>query len=451
MINTTVLSYFVLGVVAYYTTLFLVSLRQRPAPRPTRSDSPLMVILVPARNEELVLDETMRNLTSLDYADYRVLLMNDGSTDRTSEIAHRWESADSRVMVIDRGLEIAGRGKSAVLNHGFRVVSRLVGANDGFVGAFPCDRVLLVIVDADGQLDQHTLKTVSPYFDNDDVGQVQIGVRIGNARSNVLTRMQDMEFVGFSCLVQIARDHIGSSGLGGNGQFTRLSALASLAGEPWRTESLTEDLDLGLRLVTAGWRTRYCPTAYVYQQGLTRWRPLLRQRTRWIQGHYQCWRHIPSLARARGASILGRLDLMTYLVLVITVSIVSINVVLDYLSRLGVVQVVDYSLSFIPYGLPFRLVALVLAFLPLTTFMITYQLHSSSRLRWWEVPAYGALFTLYTYVWIVATVRAWFRMVTGRRSWTKTPRVAVTGTYISGTYLPSDSGLPAPLTTQPVP
>ena len=100
MINTTVLSYFVLGVVAYYTTLFLVSLRQRPAPTPTRADSPLMVVLVPARNEELVLDETLSNLTSLDYGDYRVLLMNDGSTDRTSEIAHRWSEADSRVMVI---------------------------------------------------------------------------------------------------------------------------------------------------------------------------------------------------------------------------------------------------------------------------------------------------------------------------------------------------------------
>jgi cellulose synthase/poly-beta-1,6-N-acetylglucosamine synthase-like glycosyltransferase len=371
--------------------------------------------------------------------------MNDGSTDRTSEIAHRWEVGDPRVMVIDRGPEIAGRGKSAVLNHGYRVVSALVDAHDDFVGEVPADRVLLVIVDADGQLDQHTLKMVSPYFDTDEVGQVQIGVRIGNARTNVLTRMQDMEFVGFSCLVQIARDHIGSSGLGGNGQFTRLSALASLDGEPWRPESLTEDLDLGLRLVTAGWRTRYCPAAYVYQQGLTRWRPLLRQRTRWIQGHYQRWRHIPSLARARGASILGRVDLMTYLVLVITVSIVSVNVVLDYLSRLGVVQVVDYSLSFIPYGLPFRVVALVLAFLPLTTFMITYQRHSSSRLRWWEVPAYGALFTLYTYVWIAATVRAWFRMVTGRRSWTKTPRVAVTASYVAGS-----SNLPAALGTQTV-
>lgn len=430
MIDTTALSYFVLGVVVYYTTLFLMSLRRRPVPKPEKTDSPLMVLVVPARNEELVLDETLKNLTTLDYADYRILLMNDGSSDRTSEIAHRWEMADPRVMVVDRGVAIAGRGKSAVLNHAFQVVNAMVDARDGFVGSVSPDRVLLVIVDADGRLDRQALRTVSSYFGVGRVGQVQIGVRIGNAKTSVLTRMQDMEFVAFSYLVQVARDHIGSSGLGGNGQFTRLSALRSLKGEPWRNESLTEDLDLGLRLVVAGWTTRYCPAAYVYQQGLTLWRPLLRQRTRWIQGHYQCWRHIPSLTRAKGAGILGRLDLTTYLMLVITVSVVTVNLLLDYLSRFGVVRIVDYSMTFIPEGLPFRVIALALSFLPLSTFMITYQLHGTSRLRWWEVPAYGALFTLYTYIWIVATVRAWCRMATPRRSWTKTPRVIASSSYV---------------------
>ena len=135
MIDTTALSYFVLGVVVYYTTLFLMSLRRRPVPKPEKTDSPLMVLVVPARNEELVLDETLKNLTTLDYADYRILLMNDGSSDRTSEIAHRWEMADPRVMVVDRGVAIAGRGKSAVLNHAFQVVNAMVDARDGFVGS----------------------------------------------------------------------------------------------------------------------------------------------------------------------------------------------------------------------------------------------------------------------------------------------------------------------------
>ena len=140
--------------------------------------------------------------------------------------------------------------------------------------------------------------------------------------------------------------------------------------------------------------------------------------------------HSIANAWAKGAGILGRLDLTTYLMLVITVSVVTVNLLLDYLSRFGVVRIVDYSMTFIPEGLPFRVIALALSFLPLSTFMITYQLHGTSRLRWWEVPAYGALFTLYTYIWIVATVRAWCRMATARRSWTKTPRVIASSSYV---------------------
>jgi len=98
------------------------------------------------------------------------------------------------------------------------------------------------------------------------------------------------EFIGFSFLVQAARDRIGSVGLGGNGQFNRLSALRSLGRPPW-TDCLTEDLDIGLALVGQGWRIRFWRGAFVAQQGLRSPRLLLRQRTRWVQGNYQCMTH----------------------------------------------------------------------------------------------------------------------------------------------------------------
>jgi 1,2-diacylglycerol 3-beta-glucosyltransferase len=422
-IDTTVLSYCVLGIVAYYTLLFLSSLRRPPLPSAASLEEPLMVLLVPARNEELVLEDTLVSLAKLSYSDYRIIVVNDASTDRTSDIAHAWAAMDSRTRVLDRSPEIAGRGKSAVLNHGFELLQEMFESNDPFLAGRPDDRIVLVIVDADGQIEAGALQAVAPYFEDASVGQVQIGVQIQNANASMLTRMQDIEFVGFSCLAQASRDHLGSTGLGGNGQFTRFSALRSLGGAPWRPASLTEDLDLGLRLVRAGWRTRYCDGVYVYQQGLTKWRPLLRQRTRWIQGHYQCWRHIPSLVGARGAKVLGRLDLIVYLLLVLGVAVIGINLVLDYLARLGVIHVVDTSMTFLPAGMLGRVLNLLLAFLPLTAFMITYQRHSAARLRWWEVPAFGILFTLYTLHWIVATLRAWFRLSTRRGSWTKTPRV----------------------------
>ena len=52
-----------------------------------------------------------------------------------------------------------------------------------------------------------------------------------------------------------------------------------------------------------------------------------------------------------------------------------------------------------------------------------YQQHSPYPLRWWELPAYGAAFALYVYMWAVASILAWFRLIRGRVGWAKTSRV----------------------------
>jgi hypothetical protein len=52
-----------------------------------------------------------------------------------------------------------------------------------------------------------------------------------------------------------------------------------------------------------------------------------------------------------------------------------------------------------------------------------YQQHSPHALRWWELPAYGAAFGLYVYLWTAASLMAWFRLFAGRVGWSKTARV----------------------------
>ena len=307
--DTTWSSWFVAGVVIYYAALWIVALATRH--RAPRNDfHPAVVLLVPARNEELVIGDTVRSLLDLDYDDLTIMVLDDGSEDRTYEIVSDVATEDSRIILVHRGPDIAGTGKSDVLNHGYRLVREMIGSSEGRLAGRGTDEVLIGIVDADGWLDRETLRAVAPYFADPKTGQLQIGVKIYNAAENVLTRMQDMEFVGFTSLVQVARDRIGSSGLGGNGQFTRLAALIDLGGVPWNPTSLTEDLDLGIRLVLRGWVTRFTSAVSVHQQGLTQWRPLLRQRTRWIQGHYQCWRYLPALAASRRACLVARADLI---------------------------------------------------------------------------------------------------------------------------------------------
>jgi 1,2-diacylglycerol 3-beta-glucosyltransferase len=425
-IDLTILSWVIALIVTYYVALFAVSWFRRPPP--DALSRPLMVVLVPARNEELVLETTLASLADLRYdGEHRVLVVNDASTDATARIADSWGARDDRFRVSHRVPPEAGQGKSEVLNHAYALVTGWLRDDDPWLSGRRPEDVVLVIVDADGRLQEDALQKVAPYFDEAKVGSVQIGVRIANARANALARMQDIEFVGFSWLVQIARDWFGSSGLGGNGQFTRLSALMELPGDPWRRGALTEDLDLGLRLVRVGWRTRFCHLTYVDQQGLDAWRPLLRQRTRWIQGHYQCWRHLGGLVTARKTPIAARLDLMLYLVLVVTVILVSFTVVVGVAGAVGLVSVTNDFLLWVPYGEPRRLASLGLSVLPLMIFLGTYQRHSAHPFRWYELPAAALAFTLYGYVWLWVSLRALANLALRRNAWVKTPRLVADG------------------------
>lgn len=419
----TAASYFVAGVVIYYGLLFCVSFMHRG---PDAEDPGItFVIFVPALNEEAVIELTLRNLLAQRHDRYVICVADDGSTDSTASILGRY-AGDSRLMVLHRQPPRAQIGKSDVLNACFDATMHALSSNHPVLGGLDPSKVVAVIVDADGRLDEDALQCVAPYFGDPGVASVQIGVRIANAGTNLLTRMQDMEFVGFSAFVQRARDRFGSSGLGGNGQFTRLSALADLAmsrGGPWQLEALTEDLELGLALVCRGWRTRYCPDAYVAQQGLPRWRPLFRQRTRWIQGHYSCWSYLPKLARS-SASVSCRIDLGLYLLLIVTVVAVTFCAVVSTLGVLGLGDAHSDFLVFLPLG-PWRnSLSLLLGVTPLSVFMYAYQREAAHRFHAWEVPTAAVVFTAYTYVWIFASIRAVFRNLAGRRNWIKTPRVA---------------------------
>ncbi len=101
-------------------------------------------------------------------------------------------------------------------------------------------------------------------------------VRIYN-RHHLLTWFQDIESSIFGRLFQVGRNRWGTAGMGGNGQYNRLAALASIdtaqqpdedrqiaSRGPWR-DRLTEDQDLGLRLMVAGWSCRQDNRASIEQ------------------------------------------------------------------------------------------------------------------------------------------------------------------------------------------
>jgi cellulose synthase/poly-beta-1,6-N-acetylglucosamine synthase-like glycosyltransferase len=282
--------------------------------------------------------------------------------------------------------------------------------------------VVVAVFDADGRIERDALTAVAGFFRDPRAGAVQIGVEMRNAHANLLARMQDMEFCVFTEIFQRARQRLGSVGLGGNGQFVRLNALRSLGDDPW-TDCLTEDLDLGVRLLLAGWKNNYCPTACVSQQAVTEIPRWLRQRTRWFQGHLQCWRLIPRILRS-SLSAGAASDIVWYLTLpvaVLLVPIVGVPVFLAFVILFLAEPGRGLQLLFGNHGLLLFLAYLV-SFGPAYVYGFVYWLRGRAGLVKSILLAHA--FELYSHLWLIAGWTALLRFLRRKRGWDKTARVA---------------------------
>ncbi len=400
--------------------LLMGGLVKRGGPtRPVTDYRPHVVCLVPCLNEGTVVEATVNRLLAMSPS-LSVVVVDDASDDDTPRILRRL--AGPRVHIVRRDFPNARQGKGEALNHALHAIAVSVVAQ----GLDPHD-VVIAVFDGDGNVDPGTLDAVGPWFAERDVGGVQIGVRINNRNESLLARMQDVEFAAYTEIFQRARNRLTSTGLGGNGQFVRLSALHELGAEPW-TASLTEDLDLGIRLRLNGWRSVFEESVSVHQQGLHDLKRLLRQRTRWFQGHLQAWNLLPRLWRS-DLRLLTKLDLSGHLVLPVLLLLLSVAIVA---STVGIVRALilapSATLTQLAAG-PFVPWWYVIGFLATPLVCLAYW-RAEPGVGFLRGLLYAHLYTIYTWIWFPAGWRATVRQLTGKKGWAKTARVS------AGTALP---------------
>lgn len=399
----------------HFITLLLVRLLdRRPVATPaTAAGGDLRyVFMVPALNEEAVIGASVRRLLAVP-GDAFVLVIDDGSTDRTAGIVLELGEENDRVELLQRVAPNARQGKGEALNHAYRKIVQDCQAE----GIDP-ESIVLCVMDADGLLDMQVLTAVDDLFRRPEIGAVQIGVRVRN-RETMLGLLQDIEFFTHVRLVQQGRNHLGSAGLGGNGQFTRLSAMMSLGPAPW-TACLTEDLDLGIQLILKRWKLAFTDRAYVHQEGLVSIPKLVRQRSRWVQGYFQCWRRIPEIMVLPGRWYTV-VDLLFSLVwpavscLLLPAAIVLCWVVVVYNVATTELPLLTWlTLGLVGYALAFSTSA-ILAF--------------SYRARSGDISVVRTILLihsigLFQFVWGLAGWRAFWRVLRKQGSWAKTERVA---------------------------
>jgi poly-beta-1,6-N-acetyl-D-glucosamine synthase len=225
---------------------------------------PSVTVLIPAFNEEATIATCVRAALAVDYPDLEVLVLDDGSTDRTVERAQEAGDGDRRLEVIR---DPVNRGKAERLNGGFQLAKH----------------ALIATTDADTHLHPLALKLLVGRLSRSERIAAVAGAPHVTNRNRVLTVLQVLEAEAIIGLVRRTQAVTGSVGTvaGVLGLFRR-DAVLSVGGYDGRMA--TEDIDLSWRLLLAGWHTTFEPRALVGMQVPSTMGALWAQRKRWARG-----------------------------------------------------------------------------------------------------------------------------------------------------------------------
>ena len=228
---------------------------------------PMISLVVPAYNEGVVIQAAIRSLLLLDYPNYEILVIDDGSTDDTYEKAMVVAQEQDRIPV--RVITKHNGGKAEALNTGMSVAR----------GEF------ILNMDGDSKLSSNTLRACIRHFDDPSIGAVAGNVKVIN-RENIWSRIQALEYVEGLAMARKAQSFMRAVNIipGPLGMF-RKSVLKQVGG--YDHDTFAEDCDLTLKLLMRGWHIAYEPTAVAWVETPSSLLNLLKQRYRWTRGILQ--------------------------------------------------------------------------------------------------------------------------------------------------------------------
>jgi cellulose synthase/poly-beta-1,6-N-acetylglucosamine synthase-like glycosyltransferase/peptidoglycan/xylan/chitin deacetylase (PgdA/CDA1 family)/spore germination protein YaaH len=232
--------------------------------------APFISVVIAAFNEELVINRTIQTILSCDYQNLEVVVVDDGSKDRTYEVVKEEFGNDPRVTALRK----VNGGKASALNFGLAIARGEI----------------FVSLDADTLFASDTINKLVRHFKNTEVGAVSGNVRVGNVR-NLWTRWQALEYITSQNFDRRAYDLLNCITVvpGAVGALRR-DAVMSVGG--YTHDTLAEDTDLTWKMRRAGWRIVNDSTAMAYTEAPETLRSLAKQRFRWAFGTLQClWKH----------------------------------------------------------------------------------------------------------------------------------------------------------------
>ncbi len=267
---------------------------RKPFHDPSPGFSPRVAVLIPAYNEETVIVRTIRSVLNSDYKNLHVIVIDDGSTDHTAEVAsaaYATEIAAGRVQVLSK----PNAGKAAALNY---ALDRLT--EEIYIG-----------IDADTVIAADAISKLIPHFEDRMIGAMAGNAKVGN-RVNLWTRWQALEYITSQNFERRALDlfHVVTVVPGAIGAW-RTAPVKAAGGYPVNT--VAEDADLTMNLLEQGLKVDYEDRSLAFTEAPIDAKGLMRQRFRWSFGTLQAvWKHRAAFIRNKAMGLFALPNILIF-------------------------------------------------------------------------------------------------------------------------------------------
>lgn len=287
---------------------------------------PDVTVLIPAHNEEGVIVQTVTSVLATNTPNLQIIVVDDGSTDRTGALLDEHFSGDARVHIIHQ----VNRGKSAALN----------------LAMSKAQTQIVVTIDADTEIEPDAIAKLLRHFSDPRLAAVAGNVKVGN-RTRWLTRWQALEYITSQNMEKRAFDLLNCitvvPGALGAWRKEAIEAAGGIA-----SDTVAEDADLTIAIRRRGWRIGYDEEAIAWTEAPETASQLIRQRFRWTFGTLQSfWKHRDTLLRPKYGT-LGLVALPNIFVFQLVLPLISPIIDLMFLGALALWALGQFHFARLP-------------------------------------------------------------------------------------------------------
>lgn len=247
-------------------TIMLIRGRRADSPeeeafgRSLMENQPLVSVVIPGYNEARAIGRTIASIQEQTYTNVEIIVVDDGSTDGMFEVCRRLAQTEPRL----RPFRMAERmGKYSGVNFALQL----------------CRGEYLILIDADCSFHRNAFEEILKKFADPEIGAVSGNLRVRNSRTNLITALQDLEY-----LITISVGRITQSWWnilfivsGGFGAYRR-GVLEQFGG---CDVTPSEDFDNTIKARKLGWKIGFARKALCLTDAPASVFNLIKQRLRW--------------------------------------------------------------------------------------------------------------------------------------------------------------------------